>query len=165
MPAPVVAAIITGAATAGTTIAASKMSSNTAKRAQASEDKYTAQALDAEREERDYQRRLTEDQLKREDEQRAYDRQQAKEAIGRQLEQRDYDRGQYASYVGRLAPFRQTGLSSLGRLNAGLGANLSASVPTAVAGRLVTLRAPNGETRQVPSSQVDYYTARGAVVL
>lgn len=147
MPAPVAAAIITGAAGLGATAMASHASGSSAKRASDIESNYNNRALDAAREERDYQR------------------QQDAAAIARQIEQRDYTRAQANSYRDRLAPFRTAGVHSINRLDASLAGNMAASVPTngPVGGALVPMKAPNGQIKSIPAHLVDMAMQKGAV--
>lgn len=81
-------------------------------------------------------------------------------------DERQYQHGQYASYQQRLAPYREASAPSLGRLNSLLSGSqwsTPGQSPGAPQGGMVTLRAPDGSTSQVPASQADHYLQRGAV--
>lgn len=91
--------------------------------------------------------------------------------------------GRYADYTGNIAPYLATGASAGNRMASALG--LSAPSNTAPSTRLaspnpgiaptlpiqptaepvVTMRAPDGSTKQIPQSQVAHFTAQGATVL
>lgn len=66
-----------------------------------------------------------------------------------------------------LDPYRQHGVQGLTALSALMGHPQPAPSPPVPGvpgqpGALVLLRAPNGQTKQVPADQVNYYLARGA---
>lgn len=158
MPAPVAAAIITGAAGLGATALASHASGSSAKRASDMESDYSTKALDAAREERDYSRG-------RDEEQRDYDRRERQAETDRLLEARNYNRGEQVNYRERLSPFRDAGVRAVGRLDQGLAQNVGATVPTNsnVTG-MIQIVGPNGKAYSVPASQRDHWLSKGAQI-
>lgn len=152
MPAAILVPLITAAASSGAAVYSAHRSSSANRDASRTEADYNRRALEAAREEQEYRRRFDEDE-------RAYRRQQA------------------TDYRSRLDPYVRGGTDAQQRLN-GLMAGSSyqpagpQSAPVApparpspapTAATTVLMRAPNGQTQQVPTSQVEHFAARGAV--
>ncbi len=132
----------------------SKSQAKSADKALAAETSYGNRALDAAREERDYQRS-----------QDTYLREQNERTRATQDEERAFARGEKASYRERLSPFRSAGVNAVNRLDRSLAGNMAASVPTngSSAGGMVQMKAPNGFVKAIPAHLVGAAEAKGAV--
>lgn len=88
-------------------------------------------------------------------------------ALAAAQESQAYQRNAYNQYLNRLQPYTQAYSGSMSKLASLLGQTqptagaMSAQMPAA-SSAMVTLRAPNGMTKQVPSSQAQHYISRGA---
>lgn len=84
----------------------------------------------------------------------------ADEALNFERDRFKYDRAQYANYQQRLSPYANAGTRAVGQLSQ----STSQPLPTVTNGNgpMVTLRSPDGTTREVPATQADFYLSRGA---
>lgn len=158
---PALATIIAGGAAAGASVYGAKKQAGAARDATRVEERYSDKAVAAAEEQRAYDREQEQLRLEREAEQKAYDRRMEQEAIGRTVEDRNYRRGQFSEYLTRLEPYRTGSHPAIGRAEQLIGANPTFARPTGEG--LVTLRAPNGQTQQVPVQQAEHYERLGAV--
>jgi len=77
----------------------------------------------------------------------------------------------YRENQGKYAPYIQGGTGAFGQLTAGLGLPAYQAPPQAApppqqgGGGMVTLQAPNGQTRQVPQAQAGHFVSLGAKIL
>lgn len=152
MPAAIAIPLITAAATGTASVISSRLQSNANRDASRTEADYNRRALEAAREEQEYRRRFDEDE-------------------------RNYRRQQATDYRSRLDPYVRGGADAQQRLNGLMygsryqpaGPQQAPVAPPArpspapAATATVLMRAPNGQTQQVPAAQVEHYAARGAV--
>jgi hypothetical protein len=160
---PAVATLFAGGAAAGASIYGARSASSANRDAMRTEERYSDKALAAAEEQREYDRQQEAARIQREEEQRKYDRGMDERLLARDEERQSYGRGQYNQYLGRLEPFRASGSSALPRLESLLGNSPVGGAPMASGGGMVTLRAPNGQTQQVPATQAEHYERLGAV--
>lgn len=128
-------------------------------------------------------------QLERESFREAMDYQREQDAYERAKYKENtlFNRGEMADYRSRLEPYRGAGLGALARLSdhfggsapmqtyarptdldlPEVGGGASQSRPRDIAGGagMVTIQAPNGDTRQIPRSQAQHYIDRGGVLV
>lgn len=134
---PVASVVVPAAISAIGSIWGSKNQKSASRDASRQEARFTSEALKDAREERDYSRRRDDEQM-------------------------TYDRGQRASYLERLKPFTTAGQQAITNIAASTQSQLPGSVPTMGSGQMIQMRAPNGQVREVPASQAEWYLSRGA---
>lgn len=135
-PSWLIPAITTGAQSV-TGLIGARVQSNAERDAARIQADYLNRALDVEKENEAYRRRIDE-------------------------EREGYRRGQRADYLGRLQPYNEAGTAAVGRASNLLTTGYRPELGTAQGGPTVRLKAPDGSIGEVPASLVDHYISRGA---